>query len=115
MHMFDRCVAKVDFKNADHLACMEVRKANLASCNFMNYLSRVDANLAVKKEHRECVKKVALENLIQAKFVDREVAKDAVDRVFSKCYGDLEPIGRRLVNQKDFVRMRDERYLFGYN
>ena len=115
LQMFDRCAAKVDFKNVDHLACMEVRKANLASCNFMNYWSRTDANLAIKQEHSNCVFNTALESLIKTKFVDRDVAKEAVDRVFDKCYRDLEPVGRRIGKRSGMYLSKDERYLFGYS
>lgn len=114
LQMFDSCAAKVDFKNVDHLACMEIRKANLASCNFMSYMSRVDANLAVKQEHSACVQKVAVENMIKTRFVDKDVANEAVDRVFNKCYRDLEPVGRRMGKWQEMYLMKDERYLFGY-
>ena len=114
LQMFDRCAAKVDFKNVDHLACMEVRKANLAGCNFMSYVERSDSNWAVKKEHQNCVKNAAIEHLIKTKFVDKDAAKEAVDRVFNKCYSDLEPIGRRIGTKSGFDLMKDERYLFGY-
>lgn len=114
LQMFDRCAAKVDFKNADHLACMEIRKANLANCNFMSYIGRVDANLSVKQEHSNCVKKIAVESMIKARFVDKAVAKEAVDRVFNKCYRDLEPVGRRIGKPSGMDLMKDERYLFGY-
>ena len=93
---------------------MEIRKANLASCNFMSYMSRVDANLAVKQEHSACVQKVAVENMIKTRFVDKDVANEAVDRVFNKCYRDLEPVGRRMGKWQEMYLMKDERYLFGY-
>ena len=114
LQMFDRCATNVNFKNVDHLACMEIRKANLAGCNFMSYMSRVDANLSVKQEHSNCVKKVAVENMIKARFVDKDVAIEAVDRVFNKCYSDLEPVGRRIGKWSGMYLMKDERYLFGY-
>merc|ERR1719312_1966675 len=38
-HMFDRCVNQVDFNNPDHLACTEIRKANLAGCGWLVYIS----------------------------------------------------------------------------
>ena len=93
---------------------MEVRKATLASCNFMYYVSRMDGNLAVKQEHGTCVKNVAVENMIKAKFINEDVAKEAIDRVFNKCYKDLEPIGRRVGKRKELHLMKEERYLFGY-
>ena len=112
--MFDSCVAKVDHRNLDHLACTEVRKANLANCEFGVYWSRTDANFAIKDEHRSCVKNVAVEGLVKAKFVEREAALEAVDRVFNRCYGDLEPFGRRARAEEDIKMAHAERYLAGY-
>ena len=108
-----RC-RKVDFQNIDHLACMEVRKANLANCNYLVYLSRVDADFAVKKQHRVCVENTAVEFLTKTKFVDKKLAREAVQRVFNKCYADLEPIGRRVRNRDDMIRAEKEKYIFGY-
>ena len=114
MSMFDRCMSKVDFKNVDHLACTEVRKANLAGCEYINYLYRVDAEFAWKGKHKDCVRNTAVEYMVKAKFVDEDVAKAAVDRVFNKCYQDLEPIGRRACNEIDLHLAHKERFLCGY-
>ena len=115
IQMFDACTAKVDFRNADHLACMEVRKANLGSCNWLDYQNRLGSSVAVREKQSQCVKLAAVESLVKAKFVDEKVAAEAVDRVFNKCYKDLEPVGRRGRSFKDFIRTKDERYLLGYN
>ena len=32
VHMYDQCTARVDWGNLQHLACSEVRAANLAHC-----------------------------------------------------------------------------------
>ncbi len=93
---------------------MEVRKANLANCNFLVYFSRVDADFAVKKQHQVCVENTAVESLTKTKFVDKTLARVAVKRVFNKCYADLEPIGRRARNRDDMVRAEKEKYIFGY-
>ena len=91
---------------------LQVRKANLANCQFMTNLSRPDASFGVEKQHRNCVRSVAVEALVKTKFVKKEVVKDklasgyrftctlqvagkVVDEVFDRCYADLEPIGRR--------------------
>ena len=34
-------------------------------------------------------------SVLTVRSVDYETAKAAVDKVFTKCYNDLEPIGRR--------------------
>ena len=78
----------------------------------MTNLSRPDASFGVEKQHRNCVRSVAVEALVKTKFVKKEVVKDklasgyrftctlqvagkVVDEVFDRCYADLEPIGRR--------------------
>lgn len=35
VHMFDYCTNDLDFKNVEHLACSEIRAANLAHCSFL--------------------------------------------------------------------------------
>ena len=112
--MFDHCVAKVDDTNPDHLACMEIRKANLANCNFLVYYNRKDAKFGVRGNHSLCVKNTAVERMVKSNFVSEKVAKESVDRVFDKCYADLEPIGRRAKNREDMAQAYYERYLFGY-
>ena len=112
--MFDQCKNKIDYANPDHLACTEIRKANLAHCNFLLYYSRPDAKFNIKGNHKLCVRNVAVESMIESNFVDKEVAEASVDRVFDKCYADLEPIGRRARNQEDVSLAFYERYLFGF-
>jgi len=114
-HMFDRCVNKYDFNNPDHLACTEIRKANLANCGFMVYMQKDGANFGVKKEHANCVKLTAIESLVKTRFMDPELAKYSVDKVFTRCYADLEPIGRRAKNKADLIRAYEEKFLFGYH
>lgn len=36
IHMFDFCVREMDFKNIDHLACSEIRAANLTYCSYLS-------------------------------------------------------------------------------
>jgi len=95
IQMFDACVNKYDFHSADHLACTEVRKANLANCGYLTYMSQPWASFKWKKAHADCVRNTALDYMIRTKFVKPEIAEKAVDKVFAKCYTDLEPIGRR--------------------
>ena len=102
IQMFDNCVNKYDFNNVRHLACSEVRKANLiycqrntqykmqntqeiqnykikvrkanlANCQFLTNLTRPDATFAVFEQHRNCVRSVAVESLVKTKFVKEEV------------------------------------------
>jgi inner membrane protease ATP23 len=113
-NLFDNCAKKTDNTNLEHIACTEIRKANLANCNFLIYFSRPDAQFAVKRKHRECVRNTAIEFMTNVKFVDKKVAESTVDKVFDKCYADLEPLGRRAKNSADMRSAYYERYLFGY-
>ena len=36
IHMFDFCRHQLDFKDVHHLACTEIRAANLTHCSFMS-------------------------------------------------------------------------------
>lgn len=102
IHMFDYCKNKLDFKNIDHLACTEIRAANLTYCSFMSAMIDGDAALwNMKKKHQECVKRRAALSVLAARGVTTEEARAAVDRVFDKCYNDLEPIGRRIKRNTD--------------
>ena len=113
IHMYDVCVRKVDFKNVDHLACMEVRKANLAGCELGIHLTRINP-FSVQGEHANCVYEAAT-NVLGQKLDNPELAKKAVTNVFTKCYNDMEPIGRRCRDGKDHKRAYEERYLFAYD
>lgn len=53
IHMFDYCTNNLDFKNVEHLACTEIRAANLAHCSFLGALAQTDADLwNIKKRHQ---------------------------------------------------------------
>ncbi len=59
------------------------------------YWCRKDADFAVKARHEDCVRKTAVEAMVKARFVEEGAAREAVDRVFGRCYKDMEPFGRR--------------------
>lgn len=47
--------------------------------------------------------------------VSAEVASAAIERVFTKCYNDLEPMGRRIRrNSDDMPKAYAESFLYGY-
>ena len=110
--MFDQCAFK-NQNTIEHLACTEVRKANLAACNPAANLFTFHA-LPRAGAHKECVRNVATHSLYVQKFAQPEEAIEAVDKVIDKCYLDLEPIGRRANSSQDMIRAYQERYLFGY-
>ncbi|KAJ8957046.1 hypothetical protein NQ314_006605 [Rhamnusium bicolor] len=117
IHMFDYCQNHLDFKNIDHLACTEVRAANLAHCSFISAWINGDASpINIKEAHQNCVKSKALSSVLAARNVTKLEAIDAIERVFPKCYPDLEPIGRRIRrNSADMYKAYKEGFYYGYD
>ncbi|CAB0001320.1 unnamed protein product [Nesidiocoris tenuis] len=115
IHMFDYCGNKIDFKNIDHLACTEIRAANLTHCSLTSAILQGDASLvSFANKHKECVKSKAIMSIIAVRDVTAVEAAAAVDRVFDKCYNDMEPIGRRVKGYEDSTRAYAEGFLYGY-
>jgi len=115
LYAFDSCVNKYDFSNPDHLACTEVRKANLVGCGYLTYMMRKDGVFGWRKLHQRCVKSTAVESLVRTRFLSEEIAVKSVDKVFDRCYADLEPFGRRAYSAADINRAFEEKFLFGYS
>lgn len=117
IHMFDYCRNDLDFKNIDHLACTEIRAANLTHCSFMSAMTQGDASLFnIKAQHQNCVKTKALASVLAVRRVTPEEGIQAIERVFPKCYKDLEPIGRRLRrNSTDMHKAYLEAPYYGYD
>ncbi|XP_059481464.1 mitochondrial inner membrane protease ATP23 homolog [Neocloeon triangulifer] len=116
VHMFDYCRHKLDFKNLKHLACTEVRAANLTNCSYMSACVQGDASpIRIQQTHRNCVRTKAIASVKAVRNVTDEQAAEAVDSVFDKCYKDLEPIGRRIRrNSYDMHRAYYEGHRYGY-
>lgn len=65
---------------------------------------------------QNCVKHKAMLSVLAVRGVTEAEAMEAVERVFTKCYNDLEPVGRRLRrNSLDMERAYRERYHYGYD
>lgn len=116
IHMFDYCRHNVDFTNIEHVACTEIRAANLAHCSFLSAWIQGDASpINFKKQHQECVKNKAVASVLAVRNVSEREAVIVVERVFPKCYYDLEPIGRRLKRKlTDLDKAYEEGYYYGY-
>ncbi|XP_032361116.1 mitochondrial inner membrane protease ATP23 homolog [Etheostoma spectabile] len=101
IHAFDHCRAHVDwFNNFRHLACSEIRAANLSGdCSFSNEVSRF--NFGLKEHHQECVRGRALRSILAVRKISREEAEKIVDEVFHTCFNDHEPFGRIPHGKKD--------------
>uniref|UniRef100_A0A8D0GLS4 Mitochondrial inner membrane protease ATP23 n=1 Tax=Sphenodon punctatus TaxID=8508 RepID=A0A8D0GLS4_SPHPU len=101
IHAFDHCRAHVDwFRNIKHLACSEIRAANLSGdCSFINEVRRFKFGF---KQHRQaCIRDGAIRSILAVRKVDRETAEKAVDEVFNSCFNDHEPYGRVPHNSKE--------------
>jgi len=116
IHMFDFCRHNLDFKNIEHLACTEIRAANLTHCSFITSLSHGASYIGnVAKSHEECVKIKASWSVVAAHNVDISEARKVVERVFPQCSKDLEPIGRRIRRGSvDPVLAMYEKHHYGY-
>jgi mitochondrial inner membrane protease ATP23 len=117
IHMFDYCRNDLDFKNIDHLACTEIRAANLTHCSFLSAMAQGDASFSnIKARHQYCVRTKALASVMAVRRVTLDEALASIERVFPKCYNDLEPIGRRLRrNSTDMHRAYLEAPYYGYD
>ncbi|XP_020490447.1 mitochondrial inner membrane protease ATP23 homolog [Labrus bergylta] len=101
IHAFDHCRANVDwFNNYRHLACSEIRAANLSGdCTFNNELARF--NFGMKQHHQECVRGRALRSILAVRNISRKEAEKIVDDVFDTCFNDHAPFGRIPHTKKD--------------
>lgn len=101
IHAFDHCRAHVDwFNNYRHLACSEIRAANLSGdCAFLNEAVRF--NFGLKEHHQECVRGRALRSILAVRKISREQAVKIVDEVFDSCFNDHAPFGRIPHAKKD--------------
>lgn len=117
IHAFDACRAKANFEDLHHLACTEIRAANLMHCSFLAAFASGDASpFNIKQRHAQCVKNKALQSVLMVRNVPREKAMEIVDSVFDKCYNDMEPVGRRpRKNSRDPDRALLEGQFYGYS
>uniref|UniRef100_A0A6G1S6V0 Mitochondrial inner membrane protease ATP23 n=1 Tax=Aceria tosichella TaxID=561515 RepID=A0A6G1S6V0_9ACAR len=117
VHMFDYCRVKFDFNNLEHVACSEIRAANLTYCSISDRLMHGGPGLLdFKKTHQYCVKDIAFQS-IKAYSPETDDSKlwSIVDKVFPDCYNDLEPFGRRPTSGvKNFKHSYRERFHYGY-
>lgn len=118
LHAWDSCRAELDFNDLAHVACTEIRAANLFHCSILSGLFAGSVSLTnLSQAHGRCVKQKAVASLLAVRpELDRRRAWKIVDNVFDKCYNDLEPIGRRVRRgSADKERSYRERYFYGYD
>ncbi|XP_060566415.1 mitochondrial inner membrane protease ATP23 homolog [Ruditapes philippinarum] len=116
LHAFDHCRAKLDISNIEHMACTEVRAANMFHCTLVSAFANGEAKpWNYLNRHVNCVKRKAMTSIMVVRNVTEQEASDAVDKVFNRCYNDLEPFGRRIrKGTDDDEKSLKEGILYGY-
>ncbi|XP_056280644.1 mitochondrial inner membrane protease ATP23 homolog [Pseudoliparis swirei] len=101
IHAFDHCRAHVDwFNNLKHLACSEIRAANLSGdCTFHAEVSRF--NFGLKEHQQACVRGRAVRSILAVRKSSPEEAERIVDEVFDTCFNDHAPFGRIPHDKRD--------------
>lgn len=98
LHAFDHCTRRVDWVDPSHLACAEVRAANLTDCSPTQAVFRdfPGSPRGLKAGHRQCVLDKASRSVSTIRPEDsRETVKERVEGVFESCYEDLAPFHHR--------------------
>ena len=94
IHAYDSCRAEVDWTNCLHIACSEVRAANLSGdCTFKNELSR--GHYDFKGQGGACIRRRAGISVASHEQC-REKSKLAVEAVFDNCVADIAPFMNRI-------------------
>ncbi|KAL4235926.1 Mitochondrial inner membrane protease ATP23 [Mactra antiquata] len=117
LHAWDHCRAKYDPKNVEHLACTEIRAANIFHCHLgPSIMSGAASFTNLRDRHQDCVRNKATFTVQMARNVTEDEAAAIVEKVFARCYTDLEPFGRRprKQNKGDCDRALQEGILYGY-
>ena len=95
VHAFDDCRVDMRQDSAAHMACTEVRAANLSGdCDFSDELRRSGPRLRIAGVQRECVRRRAHQSLAMhraAAGLDDAAVARVVDGVFDACYADTAP------------------------
>ncbi|KAH7101384.1 peptidase M76 family-domain-containing protein [Auriculariales sp. MPI-PUGE-AT-0066] len=92
LHMYDHCRFKVDWHNLRHVACSEIRAANLSGdCRFSReFFDRFQ--FKVTKQHQTCVRRRALLAVSgHPDCPDAATAERAVNEVWDSCFPDTRP------------------------
>ncbi|XP_065058754.1 mitochondrial inner membrane protease ATP23 homolog [Rhopilema esculentum] len=93
IHAFDVCRVRYEKDNLRHLACTEIRAANLSGDCFMSReMSRF--KFGWKAHQQKCVKERAVKSILCVRDVSEEEANQIVESVFEPCFKDTEPFER---------------------
>lgn len=63
---------------------------------------------------QKCVEREAMTSVLMGRNIDEPGALEVISKVFTQCYNDLEPFGRRIRGRKDEeIALRDG-LIYGY-
>ena len=93
IHAYDHCRVDFDVKSCSHVACTEVRAANLSGdCDFSVDLMRGGLRSFTMRGHQpKCVRRRAEVSLAAHPQCAALGTRDIVDDVFDACYRDTAP------------------------
>lgn len=92
VHAFDYCRADLDVANCTHMACTEVRAANLSGeCDFTSEFGRIGFPLPLAGHQQQCVRRRAEKSIMMHPACMGKDTKGIVDDVFATCYADTAP------------------------
>ena len=94
IHAYDYCRVNYEKENLKHLACTEIRAANLSGDCFFWKENFARFNLGWRGHQQECVKERATKSILCVHKVSEETAKQAVEDVFEACFNDTAPFER---------------------
>ncbi len=95
IHAYDFCRAEINPNNLSHVACTEIRAANLSGdCTFMREWRRGKGNVAISNHHNKCVKRRTFMSISgHSEVKSREQAHKIIEDLWEKCSKDYEPFG----------------------
>lgn len=94
IHTFDYCRADLCWSNLEHLACTEIRAANLSGECFFWKENFARLKFGWRKHHQACVRERATKSVLCVRDISEEEARTVVDRVFPSCFADTIPFER---------------------
>ena len=90
VHAYDYCKYQFDALNIQHVACTEIRAANLSGdCRWMNEWMR--GHFAFRHQHLACVRRRAILSLQNLPVSQGHDIEAVVDKVLPACIADTSP------------------------
>ncbi|XP_062505608.1 mitochondrial inner membrane protease ATP23 homolog isoform X2 [Corticium candelabrum] len=91
IHAYDFCRYNTNFSDVKHLACSEIRAANLSGDCFFWKENFGRFKFGWKKHQQACVRERAVNSILCVKDIEKSEAENVVDSVFASCFYNTEP------------------------